>query len=126
MYDVYARMFQCQLSPIIYTAGQFMEPPELCSTIPDKAKVLFLPNPSQPVENCFDLDGLSYIANHCQEHGMVFAVEPMINAGTPDVEILDDEWTAVTADGAVSAHFEHTILVTDDGPEVLTRVNGSH
>lgn len=58
--------------------------------------------------------------------GMVFAVEPMINAGTPDVEILDDEWTAVTADGAVSAHFEHTILVTEDAPEVLTRVAGSH
>jgi len=58
--------------------------------------------------------------------GMVFAIEPMVNAGAPDVEILDDEWTAVTADGAASAHFEHTILVTDDAPEVLTRVAGSH
>jgi methionyl aminopeptidase len=58
--------------------------------------------------------------------GMVFAIEPMVNAGGPEVEILDDEWTAVTADGSASAHFEHTILVTDDGPEVLTRVEGSH
>jgi len=58
--------------------------------------------------------------------GMVFAIEPMVNAGGPDVRILEDEWTAVTADGSLSAHFEHTILVTQDGPEVLTRVTGSH
>jgi methionyl aminopeptidase len=58
--------------------------------------------------------------------GMVFAIEPMVNAGGPEVEILDDEWTAVTADGSVSAHFEHTVLVTEDGPEVLTRIEGSH
>jgi methionyl aminopeptidase len=58
--------------------------------------------------------------------GMVFAIEPMVNAGKPDVRMLDDEWTAVTADGSLSAHFEHTILITDDGPEVLTRLSGSH
>lgn len=58
--------------------------------------------------------------------GMVFAVEPMVNVGDHRVRILDDEWTAVTADGELSAHFEHTILVTEDGPEVLTRVEGSH
>jgi methionyl aminopeptidase len=58
--------------------------------------------------------------------GMVFAIEPMVNAGGPDVEILEDEWTAVTADGSASAHFEHTILITEEGPEVLTRVPGSH
>ncbi len=58
--------------------------------------------------------------------GMVFAIEPMVNAGGPDVEILEDEWTAVTADGSSSAHFEHTILITDDGPDVLTRLPGSH
>jgi methionyl aminopeptidase len=58
--------------------------------------------------------------------GMVFAIEPMITAGGPDVRILDDEWTAVTADGSLAAHFEHTILVTEEGPEVLTRVAGSH
>jgi methionyl aminopeptidase len=58
--------------------------------------------------------------------GMIFAVEPMVNVGTAEVKILDDEWTAVTADGSLSAHFEHTILITDDGPEVLTRVPGSH
>lgn len=58
--------------------------------------------------------------------GMVLAIEPMVNAGSPDVRVLDDEWTAVTADGSLSAHFEHTILVTENGPEILTRVPGSH
>ena len=58
--------------------------------------------------------------------GMVFAIEPMVNAGGPDVRMLDDEWTAVTADGSLSAHFEHTVVVTDHGPEILTRVPGSH
>jgi len=58
--------------------------------------------------------------------GMVFAIEPMVTAGSPDVTILDDEWTAVTTDGSLAAHFEHTILITDHGPEVLTRAPGSH
>ncbi len=58
--------------------------------------------------------------------GMVFAIEPMVAVGKPDVRILDDEWTAVTADGSLAAHFEHTILVTEEGPQVLTRVAGSH
>jgi methionyl aminopeptidase len=52
--------------------------------------------------------------------GMVLAVEPMVTMGTHEVRILDDHWTAVTADGSLAAHFEHTIAVTDDGPEVLT------
>jgi methionyl aminopeptidase len=58
--------------------------------------------------------------------GMVFAIEPMVNVGGPNVRMLDDEWTAVTADGSLSAHFEHTILITENGPDVLTRVAGSH
>jgi methionyl aminopeptidase len=58
--------------------------------------------------------------------GMVFAIEPMVNAGTAGVEILDDRWTAVTADLALSSHFEHTVAITENGPEVLTRVPGSH
>jgi methionyl aminopeptidase len=53
--------------------------------------------------------------------GMTFTIEPMINAGDYAVEVLDDEWTAVTADGSLSAQFEHTVLVTHDGVEVLTR-----
>ena len=53
--------------------------------------------------------------------GLVIAVEPMVNAGTPEVEVLDDNWTAVTKDRSMSAHFEHTIAVTEDGPWVLTR-----
>jgi methionyl aminopeptidase len=52
--------------------------------------------------------------------GMVFAVEPMVNAGGPETEQLEDGWSVVTADGRLSAHFEHTIAVTDNGPEVFT------
>lgn len=52
--------------------------------------------------------------------GMVLAIEPMINAGTPAVQSLDDGWTVVTADGSLSAHFEHTVAVTESGPLVLT------
>jgi methionyl aminopeptidase len=58
--------------------------------------------------------------------GMVFAIEPMVNVGSEKVRVLDDEWTAVTADGSLSAHFEHTVLITDREPEILTRVPGSH
>jgi methionyl aminopeptidase len=57
---------------------------------------------------------------------MVFAIEPMVNVGTEKVQMLDDEWTAVTADGQLSAHFEHTVAITDNGPEILTRIEGSH
>jgi methionyl aminopeptidase len=53
--------------------------------------------------------------------GMTFTIEPMINLGTWEVEILADEWTAVTTDGTLSAQFEHTLLVTEDGAEVLTQ-----
>ena len=52
--------------------------------------------------------------------GMVFAVEPMVNVGTHETYMLDDGWSIMTADGQLSAHFEHTIAVTDDGPEVFT------
>lgn len=52
--------------------------------------------------------------------GMTLAIEPMINMGKPKVRVLGDKWTVVTADGLPSAHFEHTVLVTDDAPEVLT------
>jgi methionyl aminopeptidase len=55
---------------------------------------------------------------------MVIAVEPMVTMGSYDVKILDDGWTAVTKDGSLAAHFEHTIAVTDDGPEVLTSKRG--
>ncbi len=53
--------------------------------------------------------------------GMVFAIEPMVNAGGPGVKVLDDHWTAVTTDGSASAHFEHTVAVTSKGPWILTR-----
>ncbi len=54
--------------------------------------------------------------------GMVLAVEPMVNAGRSGTRTLDDGWSVVTIDGGLSAHFEHTIAVTEDGPEVLTRL----
>lgn len=53
--------------------------------------------------------------------GMVLAIEPMINAGTSDVVVLADQWTSVTADGSLSAHFEHSVAITDNGPMVLSR-----
>ena len=52
--------------------------------------------------------------------GMVFAIEPMVNAGSPETKLLEDGWSVVTADGGLSAHFEHTIAVTPEGPEVFT------
>lgn len=56
--------------------------------------------------------------------GMVLAIEPMINAGGSEVKILQDGWTAVTKDGSLSAHFEHTVAITEDGPVILTRLDG--
>ena len=68
------------------------------------------------IQNYYPSKGL----NPRMKSGMIFAIEPMINAGTPDVEVLEDEWTVVTADGSLSAHFEHTVLITDNGAEILT------
>lgn len=56
--------------------------------------------------------------------GMVLAIEPMINAGGSEVKVLQDGWTAVTKDGSLSAHFEHTVAITEDGPVILTRLDG--
>ena len=52
--------------------------------------------------------------------GMCIAIEPMLNLGDWHTRILDDRWTVVTADGKISSHFEHTIAITEDGPEILT------
>lgn len=72
------------------------------------------------------------IPNHGQpgkglklEPGLVIAIEPMINIGTYETRLLGDGWTVVTADGSLSAHFEHTVAVTDDGPEVLTALGNA-
>lgn len=54
--------------------------------------------------------------------GMVLAIEPMINEKSFDVKVLDDGWTVKTCDGGLSAHFEHTVAITDNGPEILTRI----
>jgi methionyl aminopeptidase len=53
--------------------------------------------------------------------GMVLAIEPMVNSGKPETRVLEDKWTAVTADGSYSAHFEHCVAVTKDGPVILTQ-----
>jgi len=54
--------------------------------------------------------------------GMVLAIEPMINEKSFEVEVLNDNWTVVTCDGGLSAHFEHTVAITENGPEILTRI----
>lgn len=54
--------------------------------------------------------------------GMVLAIEPMINEKSYEVKVLNDNWTVVTCDGGLSAHFEHTVAITEDGPEILTRI----
>ncbi len=56
--------------------------------------------------------------------GMTLAIEPMVNAGVPDVRVLKDNWTTVTADGKLSAHYENTVLITDGEPEILTVTEG--
>ncbi|MFB6356237.1 MAG: type I methionyl aminopeptidase [bacterium] len=55
------------------------------------------------------------------QEGMFLAIEPMINLGTYETRVLEDDWTVVTTDGSLSAHFEHTVAVTEDGPRVLSR-----
>lgn len=55
------------------------------------------------------------------EVGMVLAIEPMVNAGTWEVKVLEDRWTVMTKDSKASAHFEHTVAVTENGPDILTR-----
>ena len=72
------------------------------------------------VPNFVDHSGGDFVL----EPGLVIAVEPMVNAGTKKVKTLNDGWTVVTADSSICAHFEHTIAITQDGPEVLTVVHG--
>ena len=55
--------------------------------------------------------------------GMTIAIEPMVNIGKPEVKIMPDGWTTLTKDGSLSAHFEHTVALTENGPELLTKVN---
>jgi methionyl aminopeptidase len=58
------------------------------------------------------------------EPGMTLAIEPMINAGSSEIVVLEDRWSIVTEDGSLSAHFEHTVAVTDEGPRILTAAEG--
>jgi methionyl aminopeptidase len=59
------------------------------------------------------------------EVGLALAIEPMVNEGGPETRVLDDGWTVVTRDGSRSAHFEHTVAITPQGPEVLTLLDGA-
>ena len=54
---------------------------------------------------------------------MVIAIEPMVNVGSPEVKELSDGWTVKTRDGSLSAHYEHTVAITENGPELLTKIN---
>ncbi|MBN1579304.1 MAG: type I methionyl aminopeptidase [Anaerolineae bacterium] len=63
--------------------------------------------------------------DHLLKPGMTLALEPMVNAGTWRTRVLNDGWTVETADGELSAHFEHTIAITDGEPEILTRLSGT-
>ncbi len=74
------------------------------------------------VPNYWDPEEMSMrrFKNPRLEPGMVLAIEPMVNAGTEEVRILEDKWTVITADRALSAHFEHMVLITDGEPEILT------
>lgn len=56
-------------------------------------------------------------------HGMVLAIEPMVNIGTYNVKVLSNDWTVVTEDGSLSAHYENTVAILNDGPEILTLIN---
>ena len=85
MYDVYARIFDVKLSPVIYDPYTPMSAQEFLSKVPTDAKILFLPNPSQPVENCFSLDELETIAAWCHEREMIFAIDEAYHYfGGPD------------------------------------------
>jgi methionyl aminopeptidase len=65
----------------------------------------------------------NFVDGKCRDKlvpGMTIAIEPMVNAGLPEVKLLNDGWTVVTQDGSLSAHFEHTVLITESEPEILT------
>ena len=70
----------------------------------------------QVLNYCFGVCGLVFVPGIC------LAIEPMLTLGRADVEIKPDGWTVVTSDGSLAAHFEHTIAVTENGPEILTSV----
>ena len=54
--------------------------------------------------------------------GMTIAIEPMVNAGKPDVKVMPDGWTVLSKDGSLSAHFEHTVVITHEGPQIMTKL----
>lgn len=78
-------------------------------------------DPEVPNYDCDDFEERDFPI----KPGLVLAIEPMVNAGTGDIRILDDHWTVVTADGAPSVHFEHTVAMTKEGPVILTEGLGS-
>jgi histidinol-phosphate aminotransferase len=75
MYEVYGRIFGLRLEQITYVPDRFMAASEFCARVPPGTKVVFLPNPSQPVENCFDLESLRQIAGYCKDRDILLAVD---------------------------------------------------
>lgn len=75
MYGVYARIFKLDMLPIIYQPGEFLPPEGFVAQIPSDAKIVFLANPSQPVENCYSTADLSTIAKHCQNIGILLVID---------------------------------------------------
>lgn len=75
MYEVYGRILSLKLAQVTYTPDRFLTAAELCARIPADTRVVFLPNPSQPVENCFDVGALGEIASYCRSRGILFAVD---------------------------------------------------
>lgn len=77
-------------------------------------------------KNLHETPSVSHVRQHERplrlRPGMVFTIEPMVNVGQPEWRMLDDGWTVVTADGSLSAQYEHTIVITPSGPEILTRL----
>ncbi len=71
------------------------------------------------IPNYFDADRAT---DPILQPGMVLAIEPMVNQGSPETTVMDDDWTVVTSDRMLSAHFEHSVAVTENGPEILTRL----
>lgn len=96
MYEVYARIFNVESAPIPYDPETFTTPADVIAQIPAGAKILFLPNPSQPVENCFDLDQLAEIAAWCDANGILFVIDEAYHFfGAPSAQPLIEQFDSL-------------------------------
>jgi methionyl aminopeptidase len=108
--DQLLRVTEKALDCAINIAGEGVRLGDICAEIEDEA-----------ARNGFSVPNYGRRGSGPKlKSGMTLAIEPMINIGSAEVRLLDDGWTVRTADGTRSAHFEHTVLITKDGPEILT------